>query len=104
MSTGEHTPGPWTARGTAVVAQVNGHPWEVCNNGDVGPSHPILGECLANARLIAAAPDLLAAAAQALADFDRWGDVWQVNSADVYEAAEKIRAAVALATGERVTL
>lgn len=60
-----YTRGPWQARGTSVIAQVDGKPWEVCNNGDIGPEHPILGEALANASLIAAAPDLLAALMEA---------------------------------------
>jgi hypothetical protein len=54
----EHTPGPWRLRGGAVRSEANG--WEVCRPYETDAPTG-LRECSANARLIAAAPDLLAA-------------------------------------------
>lgn len=64
QQTAQHTPGPWlteafdTANGTAeqVFAMIEGTPVEIC---DVSPDHEDGG--VANARLIAAAPELLEA-------------------------------------------
>ena len=102
----KHTPGPW------YVSQPNG-------TTDDNVSHSIcvpfcrladvqevgrLGESEANAALIAAAPELLAAcmAAQlALAEMARSaGDVTEWNEGGyAYEAAHKLRAAISLAEG-----
>lgn len=58
MNSTQHTPGPWTMRGPSLRA--NGY-----NIGSVN-SHGTT-EGAANARLIAAAPDLLAACGELLA-------------------------------------
>ena len=55
----QHTPGPWTERGMLVHDQNDEFVAEVLYTGPNGVSE-------ANARLIAAAPDLLAAANRAL--------------------------------------
>ena len=108
-----HTPGQWTVghagfeRVPVVVAKRAGRPATVaqCDGGN-------RDEDEANARLIAAAPDLLAALPEphrliALADFlDRHDDELfgsgfgdrKVQS-DLRASAEKIRAAIAKATG-----
>lgn len=107
----DYTPGPWR-----ITEHAMGHPLIVADyppahalpraTGDVvlaspGPhDNPELRE--ANARLIAAAPDLLAALELALSDFDNYGEVWQ--SDDEYGvnfyAINAIRDAIAKARGE----
>lgn len=66
----QHTPGPWHYRiadnGTPIVETASGEQ-EVARGGYEGP----IAEGEANARLIAAAPDLLAALEDAYADLDR---------------------------------
>jgi len=100
----QHTPGPWTfsvgeggdnlsirAGDTAVVAGCGccGSPWT---------DHKRAG---ANARLIAAAPDMLAALKGIMADTC---DLEPAYCADlVPETRDLIRAAIAKATGARVT-
>ena len=94
----KHTPGPWKC------SQHLGHfAWSVhMNAGDRGRGSTIVDgvggidseQRLANARLIAAAPDLL----EALQDFPGFlcgttvGDVW----------IERMRAVIAKATGEQL--
>lgn len=77
MST-EHTPGPWKAFGTAVYFPGirGGFDLRSCPNPE------------ANARLIAAAPDLLDALKEVVRISDRKHDAW-----------DAARAAIAKATG-----
>lgn len=69
VSESKHTPGPWKAD-TFLVTASNGR--EVTHVGLLGrrkssfPDQSGVDECVANARLIAAAPDLLAALKQAV--------------------------------------
>jgi len=57
----QHTPGSWAVTGTSVHSQArNGQNW-ICQGPNDSPAAPPLAEREANARLIAAAPDLLAA-------------------------------------------
>jgi hypothetical protein len=56
----EHTKGPWVATGDNFVVSYSGNGKAVANCYEDTPDHRE-GECAANARLIAAAPDLLAA-------------------------------------------
>lgn len=96
--TTKHTPGPW-ARDTGSgfgcdVRAENGRKvaatWGI-NNGD--PNRPAYrAECDANARLIAAAPELLAALEMALVYVDGEGTP---------EQYEQVVAAIAKAKGER---
>lgn len=90
MSDAQHTPGPWTieqgqfAGGMATFVQ------PVC----VILGH---GECpTANARLIKAAPNLLAAleAAQSHLEFCGWGDRWERECAREEKLPELIQAAL----------
>lgn len=116
------TPGPWEVQKLNHVA---GELWlQVGQNGlgpiarvrtDVEPMQPgVVAElkCLAtdreeqwaNAHLIAAAPDLLAACRAALTRFseqngDVWEEVWIAN----YPAMRALRDAVARAEGQRVS-
>jgi len=74
MSTAKHTPGPWQARWQDPIdvddcarIAIETAP----DAGDIaGIHHATRGEDEANARLIAAAPDLLAAAVEALQEAD----------------------------------
>jgi hypothetical protein len=94
----KHTPGPWIIRKEwpyQVTTPVG--PFYIANlNDDLARYEPSMKEeVLANARLIASAPSLLAASSKAL----------QVLAADeqangyAYEAAEELRAAIREATG-----
>jgi hypothetical protein len=101
-----HTPGPWQVAGqfddrTFVASQgKNADCICKCDVGNTGLPHA------ANARLIAAAPQLLAALYDAEAYFDNHADV---VDGDYGEPAPNkamtmlatIRAALAIATGER---
>jgi antitoxin (DNA-binding transcriptional repressor) of toxin-antitoxin stability system len=110
--TAQHTPGPWgigdsgtrsdgiwiepTDKNANVLADIVGR----LNDGE---DTQITDEDIANARLIAAAPDLLAAANLALEYFEQCvmscdPDEAEEESGDVPEAA-KLRAAILKATG-----
>jgi hypothetical protein len=67
----KHTPGPWTANGTAIEAEApNGRSDTVAHvYGD--RDAPVRGSPRANAALISASPDLLAACEAALETFER---------------------------------
>jgi hypothetical protein len=92
MSEAKHTPGPWHAAQTTVYA-LHGHPLRNRFSASVQGGRrddAEWGELLANARLMAAAPELLEACRDAL-DAGNDGD-WQ--------SAEKVlRAAIAKAEG-----
>ena len=104
MSAAKHTPGPWFIR-TNRHTSTDGRPWGWLDAAPPGgPQRNIPGVQVtwtrgeaseANARLIAAAPELLAALNAALDDVD-------AARADGYEPpawAEAARAAIAKATG-----
>lgn len=95
----EHTPGPWEAHCFLVVAQkskgcsksVAYAGREICHTGEGrGPSE----ESEANARLIAASPDLLAACE---AFIEAWDKSHQLEKTDV--AMRLARAAITRAKG-----
>lgn len=94
MST--HTPGPWRKPlakedyAGACVVRDDGYIVADCNvfGGDGAPSAQ---ECEANARLIRAAPDLLAACKSALERIDGMNEAMGV--------VDELRAAIAKATG-----
>lgn len=90
MSDASHTPGPWFING----------PWHVqatpllsdrnlpCVVAQVVEGHGVMSdERLPNARLIAAAPDLLAACKLAKDRFDKLGMDWLGKNPDPLEAA-----------------
>jgi len=85
MSTDErvsHTPGPWTIAGreTALeVVEARRSRMRVCFLTSDGP-------CEANAHLIAAAPDLLAALKAVVAISDRKHDAWDAAWAAIDKA------------------
>jgi hypothetical protein len=86
MST-QHTPGPWKTNGDPYVSTADGRrSIAFCD------SHQQAHEDRANARLIAAAPDLLDALLRVLRDVASDGlDGWE----------DQARAAIAKATGEQ---
>ena len=97
----EHTPGPWRAfRGDRLTA----HADDWC--ASAGPTMICSGigfndEAEANARLIAAAPDLLAALEEALSELETI-DMNLLEGRDTYVSdtrMERIRAAITAARG-----
>ena len=76
--TTQHTPGPWTIRQSSNPK--NGTGWrDIIVPGEFGPMY--LGEALeSNARLIAAAPELLEALEQAKASIFSVLDLCQVHN------------------------
>jgi hypothetical protein len=83
----EHTPGPWTASARGYKSQV----WsdgQMMTAEVLGPNHA------ANARLMAAAPDLLAALAELL------NSALDLGLGDLSLSATKAANAIAKATGE----
>lgn len=89
---GKHSPGTWLVDDDLDVELGGSGAWALLNNNDP--------ECKANAHLISAAPDLLAAVAHMLgaAESDNMDDnsnVWRSYMIDA-------RAAITKATGETV--
>lgn len=92
----QHTPGPWTV---GRINHVDGEIVDSAGGAICFRTYGSDGEAKANANLIAAAPDLLAACRDA--DEALCGATW-VKGADkrgLKYASEKIRAAIAKATG-----
>lgn len=105
----QHTPGPWTTSGDCyqekgswvVTIQSNNAPPEMNIAAEALSEHK--EQAIANAHLIAAAPDLLEAA-QACAE---WLDLVKQNYPDMaglIRGMEAARAAIAKATGERAAV
>ena len=59
-----HTPGPWTQHGITIVREGRGVEYPIAHCSDLVPE----GEQLANARLIAKAPEMLSLLRQVVAD------------------------------------
>lgn len=109
---GKHTPGPWSHD---ADHEQTWHPkiktdpevfagaiCEVLSNLNVAASdRRMFDEMKANARLIAAAPDLLEALTDALEDYDAWMKDADVTPNESLQAwTNKARAAIARARGE----
>ena len=92
---GQHTPGPWTNSNGTIMAPA-GKVAEAGNPGYDGFAAESEHEAIANARLIAAAPDLLAALTHAEVMLSIMADPADASSVAVRDAA---RAAIARATG-----
>ena len=96
----KHTPGPWETR-----EHSDGSHWFV-DYQQGGEGYTLVDELSeGDARLIAAAPELLEACYQALAAMrdlaEQAGDVPEWNTGgDAYEACNAIRAAIARAEGK----
>lgn len=91
----QHTPGPWHS-GT----DRNGAPFVIAGGVEKIANcwHPVSGDGYANARLIAAAPDLLEAARAAYKVIDILWVSHHANRSD--DALEKLRAAIDRASGK----
>lgn len=99
----KHTLGPWEANGYHIRQRVTGTR-SIAEVAYTGPHHTPPHEypksCRlvdeANARLIAAAPDLLEAL-EAIMD----SDLWEWNGSAAFWLQDKVRAAIAKAKGEQ---
>lgn len=93
----KHTPGPWTARPDSNREEAD---WTIVLNGSAGydlmPWTDGQGVNPADARLIAAAPDLLAAAQALLGEADSTGGHTRTVSR---LSVDHLRAAIEKATG-----
>lgn len=101
----KHTPGPWFITGSMtkyVEARIPGRMiQEVAACGPTAADDGYGEQQMANARLIAAAPDLLEALEYAVVDFDNWAAHEDNHPHEHLVAwAEKARAAIAKAKGE----
>ena len=88
-----HTPGPWTVEDSSVTALVDSENSQTY----IAPICEVDQEWAmadANAHLIAAAPDLLAALEDVAAELDARGKVF-----DGDETADRVRAVIAKVTG-----
>ena len=95
MST-QHTPGPWTAHSTGLAR--SGLPEYQIHWSDIGECVAEIVHGTENAKLIAAAPDLLEAL-QDLFGADMEHVLMGDGKDDQIEAIAKARAAIAKATG-----
>jgi hypothetical protein len=91
VTVAEHTPGPWVAEFSEAVSVLDGERGRVCTinwlkgpYGAFGRKPDAEGE--ANARLIAAAPDLLAALKAVVAIADRKTDEFDLARAAIAKA------------------
>lgn len=85
----KHTPGPWAAEvaengGFEVTAMAHGGLVVAARNGYDSWEHS--EECKANARLMATAPELLAALERVIAISDRKHDAWDAAKAAIAKA------------------
>ena len=103
MTNTTHTPGPWRVSGyrLAVFAKLNGIKVVIADcNRTLGYS-----ESEANARLLAAAPDLLEALKQCRLALEPYDDVkprdWKTDREKLAFAHQAARAAIAKATGDQ---
>ena len=104
MSKTKFTPGPWTSGIRGVLGALR---FSVAPENDFGKIVSICGdygaedkeESIANARLIAAAPDMYEALEAAILEYGKPGGPWNVPSSPG-SWIEKARAAIAKARGE----
>ena len=96
----KHTPGPWYAVGS-WVEHANDEVPDICYCDPAGMDQGHLGrskaEIAANARLIAAAPDMLSAAIPALAIIE----VFETTFGVTLKEGDLLRAAIAKAKGKK---
>ncbi len=104
MSTPKHTPGPWKPLNMfmgltpSVGAMGKQGGFDICPEV-VSGIYGSVEESQANARLIAAAPDLLEACQLILANMEDTEDTGTDRECGEYEDIKKLRAAIAKATG-----
>ena len=95
----KHTPGPWTLEPSCIRGGDRSRSLVICGPGRVSGRSPAEhGEDEANARLIAAAPELLQACREALADLEGYLAEWETDPA--LETVQELRAVIAKATGQ----
>ena len=95
-----HTPGPWTYGVPSPGANFSIYATRMSiGRLGIASNSKRAAEGEANARLIAAAPDLLEALRQVMGWIDGW-DPNFIHDADWPETAHHIRAAISRATGE----
>jgi len=96
---GKHTPGPWEygiTREGGLAIWADNEPDHDADALAIACDRPTRDETVDNARLIAAAPDLLAAAEAVLASLG-----WEEKrSGTTYAGSDKLRTAIAAARGE----
>jgi len=112
MNAPKHTQGPWSQfddGGKSVHGYPYGHEYSDTVWGPKGPGFGLIADCsnngqratdesIANAKLIAAAPDLLDAL-KAILPFTREYDVFHNDDEDLRAAWDKVNAAFAKAEG-----
>ena len=86
MKKGEHTPGPWNVEHDTEIIAAEG---KRIAEADTRSINFVNGEANANARLIAAAPDLLAAAEALLEEARQFFPTVSGNAITIGEAAVK---------------
>lgn len=97
-----HTPGPWRVEINTEEDADWARKWPtiVADEYEVVGTEGLYGDIetdIANARLIAAAPDLL----EALKAYDQWADKTICTDQELKKIREQMRAAIAKATGEQ---
>lgn len=101
MSESKHTPGPWSRVGTFVHALSDDGANQFC--ALVQDAHTPTQVLEANARLIAAAPELLEALQQTLAQCLAWQGEPNEYSCEIHsKIIRQARAAIAKALGEEL--
>ena len=96
MKTTKHTPGPWAVDLTPSAINVDSDMGGICQV--FGADNPD-DETIPNARLIAAAPDLLSACRMALGDITQTVN-YDEGDPQTLATVAAIEAAIAQATGE----
>lgn len=96
-----HTPGPWSVIQGFRGIVISGFAYEVAHCDDTRDNSPPETEIAANARLIAAAPDMLDALRMAEKEFSGWSWTGNARNKGPYDdRLAHIRAAIAKATKE----
>lgn len=97
----QHTPGPWhVGEGVAQRIIYDSRGWPIAD-AKLFHGNSRSGEDVPNARLIAAAPDMLEAL-KAIIDNDGGEGSKHYHAIKLFDAREKARAAIAKATGGAV--
>ena len=94
----KHTPGPWQ-----LITPDRGMPWIDSMGGVIADTHSICGSTAHNGRLIASAPELLAALEAIISGWDSptYGDdADEIDPLVAFASIEKARAAIAKARNE----
>lgn len=98
------TPGPWHVvpygdGDSLVICSDQGGEWRICFMATHGGTESVWQAIQANARVIAAAPDLLAALQAVVANSDRLQEAGHRRRGDLNDLYDAAVAAIAKATG-----